>query len=77
MTLYRLGVCLKCRGDLVNDEGDWLCLQCGVYYYTGLYPAGHTPAEGRGGLLTVGAAGFAAPPPRPPRPRRPAAPASD
>ena len=19
------------------DEGDWLCLQCGTYYYTGLY----------------------------------------
>ncbi len=19
------------------DEGDWLCLQCGKYYYTGLY----------------------------------------
>ena len=75
MTLYRLGVCLKCRGDLVNDEGDWLCLQCGVYYYTGLYPAGQSPAEGRGGLLTVGAAGFAGHPP--PRPRRPAAPASD
>ena len=38
MTLYRLGVCLKCRGDLAYDEGDWLCLQCGVYYYTGLGP---------------------------------------
>ena len=73
MTLYRLGVCLKCRGDLVNDEGDWLCLQCGVYYYTGLYPAGQSPAEGRG-LLTVAAAGFGGPPPRP---RPPAAPASD
>ena len=20
------------------DEGDWLCLQCGTYYYIGLYP---------------------------------------
>ena len=70
----RLGVCLKCRGDLVNDEGDWLCLQCGVYYYTGLYPLGQSPAEGRGGLLTVGAAGFAAPPApaaAPPAPGRP------
>ncbi len=19
------------------EEGDWLCLQCGTYYYTGLY----------------------------------------
>lgn len=40
MRIFRLAACLKCRGDLVHDEGDWLCLQCGVYYYTGLY--GHT-----------------------------------
>ena len=37
MRIFRLAACLKCRGDLVYDEGDWLCLQCGVYYYTGLY----------------------------------------
>ena len=37
MNIYRLGACLKCRGDLVYDDGDWKCLQCGVYYYTGLY----------------------------------------
>ena len=37
MKIYRLGACLKCRGDLALDEGDWLCLQCGLYYYTGLY----------------------------------------
>ena len=37
MKIFRLGACLKCRGDLVYDEGDWLCLQCGVYYYTGLF----------------------------------------
>ena len=37
MKIYRLGACLKCRGDLALDEGDWLCRQCGVYYYTGLY----------------------------------------
>ena len=35
--IFRLGACLKCQGDLLYDEGDWLCLQCGVYYYTGLY----------------------------------------
>ena len=23
------------------DEGDWLCLQCGTYYYTGLYLRSH------------------------------------
>ena len=37
VNIFRLGACLKCRGDLVYDEGDWLCLQCGVYYYTGLF----------------------------------------
>ena len=37
MDLFRLKACQKCRGDLVLDEGDWLCLQCGRYYYTGLY----------------------------------------
>ncbi len=46
MNLYRLGACLKCRGDLAHDEGDWKCLQCGVYYYTGLYPESKTPAPG-------------------------------
>ena len=35
--IYRLGACLKCHGDLAHDKGDWICLQCGVYYYTGLY----------------------------------------
>ena len=34
---FRLKACVKCRGDLVWDDGDWLCLQCGRYYYTGLY----------------------------------------
>jgi hypothetical protein len=37
MNLFRLKACTKCRGDLLLDEGDWLCLQCGTYYYTGLY----------------------------------------
>ncbi len=36
MKIFRLGACLKCRGDLIYDDGDWLCLQCGVYYYTGI-----------------------------------------
>jgi hypothetical protein len=34
---FRLKACAKCKGDLVLDDGDWLCLQCGTYYYTGLY----------------------------------------
>lgn len=29
--------CTKCGGDLALDQGDWLCLRCGTYYYTGLY----------------------------------------
>ena len=37
MTWFRLKCCVKCGGDLVLDSGDWLCLQCGTYYYTGLY----------------------------------------
>jgi hypothetical protein len=34
---FRLKTCIKCQGDLAADQGDWLCLQCGTYYYTGLY----------------------------------------
>lgn len=37
MTLFRFKACIKCGGDLALDEGDWLCLQCGKYYYLGLY----------------------------------------
>ena len=37
MTWFRFKACVKCRGDLVFDHSDWLCLQCGTYYYTGLY----------------------------------------
>ena len=43
MKWFRLKACVKCRGDLVWDEGDWLCLQCGRYYYTRLYPTGSNP----------------------------------
>ncbi len=52
MNLYRLGACLKCRGDLAYDDGDWNCLQCGVYYYTGLYPETESFAP-VGGLLRI------------------------
>jgi len=34
---FRLKSCIKCQGDLATDEGDWIYLQCGTYYYTGLY----------------------------------------
>lgn len=37
MNWFRLKSCTKCQGDLTSDEGDWICLQCGTYYYTGLY----------------------------------------
>ena len=37
MNWFRLKTCIKCQGDLASDEGDWICLQCGTYYYTGLY----------------------------------------
>ena len=37
LTLFRFKACTKCGGDLTLDEGDWLCLQCGKYYYVGLY----------------------------------------
>lgn len=63
MTLYRLGVCLKCGGDLAYDEGDWLCLQCGVYYYTGLCP--DEPQPPGAPLLRIAAAPAAPMPPNP------------
>ncbi len=53
MNLYRLGVCLKCRGDLAYDDGDWICLQCGVYYYTGLYPETRPNSLGGDGLILL------------------------
>ncbi|PKB63739.1 MAG: hypothetical protein BZY80_05690 [SAR202 cluster bacterium Io17-Chloro-G2] len=37
MLHFHLKACSKCHGDLALDEGDWICLQCGTYYYTRLY----------------------------------------
>ena len=37
MNWFRFKGCVKCGGDLALDQGDWLCLQCGTYYYVGLY----------------------------------------
>ena len=42
MNWFRLKTCIKCQGDLAADYGDWLCLQCDTYYYTGLYQV-HAP----------------------------------
>ena len=36
MNWFRFKACLKCGGDLVLDDGDWLSLQCATYYYIGL-----------------------------------------
>ena len=40
VNLFCLKACTKCGGDLAVDDGDWICLQCGTYYYTGLYRRG-------------------------------------
>ena len=44
MNWFRLKTCIKCQGDLAADFGDWLCLQCDTYYYTGLYQV-HAPID--------------------------------
>ena len=46
MIRFRLKGCKKCGGDLALDEGDWICLQCGTYYYVRLYQrAAHPSTE--------------------------------
>lgn len=45
--LFRLKSCAKCGGDLALDEGDWLCLQCGTYYYVNLYSGNKVGHLGR------------------------------
>ena len=57
MKIYRLGACLKCRGDLAHDDGDWLCLQCGLYYYTGLYGKDDEPGDGTLTIAAINPAG--------------------
>lgn len=39
--LLNLGSCHKCKGDLIREEDEWRCLQCGKYYY----PKKHQPSE--------------------------------
>jgi hypothetical protein len=36
---FLLKACVRCGGDLALDDGDWLCLQCGRYYYARPKPA--------------------------------------
>ena len=50
MNWFRLKTCPKCQGDLAADYGDWLCLQCHTYYYTGLYQV-HAPIDTTAGVL--------------------------
>ena len=53
---FRFKACIKCGGDLALDDGDWICLQCGTYYYVGLYrpsersryPGGWPPPAAKG-----------------------------
>ena len=57
---FRLKACEKCGGDLAQDDGDWICLQCGTYDYIGLYSNNHllprpqlkSPPEEKSGLDT-------------------------
>ncbi len=42
MLRFRFKACIKCCGDLALDDGDWICLQCGTYYYVGLYQGAPT-----------------------------------
>ena len=58
LTPFKLKGCGQCGGDLHLDDGDWLCFQCGTYYYTGaVLPLSGNPRlpgqhrEGRPGLL--------------------------
>ena len=30
---WRLKSCNRCLGDLVNEDDEWRCMQCGHYYY--------------------------------------------
>ena len=50
MLRFRFKACIKCGGDLALDDGDWICLQCGTYYYVGLYRG----ARGVGPVVTTG-----------------------
>ena len=47
MNWFCLKACTKCCGDLAVDDGDWICLQCGTYYYTGLYQRGWVSTPSR------------------------------
>ena len=33
MKSMRLGMCRECKGDLLLEDDEWRCLQCGCSYY--------------------------------------------
>lgn len=47
MNNYILKACRRCGGDLAEDSGDWICLQCGRYSYVGLYGQAEPPSPPR------------------------------
>jgi hypothetical protein len=51
--LMRLASCLKCDGDLVLEEDEWRCLQCGRYYYPRKPLAFESPIRARKRKITV------------------------
>ena len=59
VTWFCFKACIKCRGDLVLDHSDWLCLHCGTYYHTGLYQESAptkekiAPDEGKAGGAAI------------------------
>lgn len=67
---FLLACCPKCQGDLVLDEGDWRCMQCGTYYYPTRHANGRrlgrppTP-DSRPALPPASSAGCPALPPNP------------
>ena len=46
---FKVKGCNRCGGDLVLDEGDWRCWQCGQYYYVN-----SAASEGESRLETSG-----------------------
>lgn len=54
MVLWRFKSCDKCHGDLVTEEGQWRCLQCGRYYYP-------DSVQAQDSILERGAVGIGAP----------------
>ena len=51
MNVRRFKSCSRCSGDLIVQNGEWGCIQCGLYYY----PQGDLPLVYPG--LTAAASG--------------------